>query len=135
LTDIDFVLFDPEAAVEGVWFKFEEDFELKIASSSTKEYDEANALILEKKSALFKEDEKAAFESMQVDLAVDVLVKDWRGLTRKGEPVPFSKEELRKMLSHPGARRVLEFVVRKASSPARFRATALQEARKNSQPV
>ena len=128
---------DVDAERDGVWATFDGDFELRVASSTSREYEDAYARAIEphlhrmRSGTLPKEVE----EQVDREVTARYLVRDWRGLTRDGAPVPCTPDEAVALLARPGMYRLLRFVRAVAANPARYRAALLEEARKNSPPA
>lgn len=112
--DIAALSIDVQRATQGVWVKYREDVEWLIASTATAEYAAAQSarfdalykLEGDRESAWFK----AAVEEAELDLLCTHVLRGWRGLTDKGQPVEFSPARAREILSRPGAFHVVRFI-------------------------
>jgi hypothetical protein len=127
------LLFDEAAQRDGAWVRFEGDVELRIASSSTREYEEAVRAALEPHLLAQRNGglDADVGRSIDVKLAARLLLRDWRGVTRDGAPLPYTPEIGEELLSRPGAHRLLTFVRRVAAASEHYRARVMEDSRKN----
>jgi hypothetical protein len=131
--DLDDILMDSDAVENGVWVQYDGDFYLRIASASTREFEEAQMRAIEPFTQAVREGvmPKDVEQRIEAELLAKRCVKDWRGLTDKGVPVPYSAERCAAMMLHSGGYRLLRFVRTTAYGAARFRAQQTEAAKGN----
>lgn len=120
-------------SMSGVWCRYEGDFELLIASASTPEFEAQQNAELEPYLQLIREGKLDKEKELEIEARVlsQNCVKDWRGLTSNGQPVPYSPEELARMLTHKGGFRLLKFVRSSAYGLANYRNKLTEAAKGN----
>lgn len=93
---------DEKKELEGAWFPLSKSARVLIARAGNENY----VHVLRKKleasgidlGGTTKEDEQAA-EIVFVDVMANTILLGWEGLTFKGEPLPYSIENARKLLA------------------------------------
>ena len=125
--------FDAELAEAGVWFPFAGGSKLRIARRDNPRYREALRALAKGKERLIQLksiSEGDLHEICMRGLARGVLL-DWEGLTRKGEPLPYSEDNAAMLLIDlPGFREQVESC---ADNAVAFRAEDEEDAEKNSE--
>lgn len=119
---------------EGVWVKLDATTEVKVRYTDTLAFNRATRA----KFAPFRKNLKAVAgdtvvsdeqgEQITVDLLVDEVLLDWRGITEHGKQVPYSKDKAREYLKMKAFRDMVETA---AADIANFRASASEEDAKN----
>ena len=115
---------DVAAERDGVWAEYEDGFEIKIASSATREFRDAIDRALEPYLDLIRQGKLSSDEREKVvrDVGADLLVRDWRGLENDdGTPATYSRQSARELLADPAMHRVWTFVQAVAGSDTRYR--------------
>lgn len=125
--------FDAELAETGVWFDFTDGSRLRIARRDNPRYREALRALAKGKERLIQL--KAISESELHEMRMRALARgvllDWEGLTRDGEPLPYSEANVVALLTD-----LPEFCVQVESCAedlVAFRREAEQDAEKNSE--
>jgi hypothetical protein len=106
---------DKEASVEGVWIDLEEygyDVEVKVARWNNPKFLNALQRMTDRPGVKQKvEKNKLDFEEQERIMAYCIaryILLDWKGMTRDGEPLPYSPEEgERAMLGLPDFKEVV----------------------------
>ena len=125
--------FDAELAETGVWFPFGGGSKLRIARRDNPRYREALRALSKGKERLIQLksiSEDDLHEMCMRGLARGILL-DWEGLTRKGEPLPYSEDNAVMLLTDlPGFREQVESC---SEDIVVFRTEDEEDAEKNSE--
>ena len=125
--------FDAELAETGVWFGFTGGSKLRIARRDNPRYLEALRALAKGKERLIQLKAISGsdlHEMLMRALARGVLL-DWEGLTRSGEPLPYSEDNAVALLTDlPEFREQVESC---AENVVAFRREAEEDAEKNSE--
>lgn len=93
---------DEKLEIEGAWFPLSKTAKVLVARSGNENYIEALRRKLDASgidlTSKAKEDEAAA-EAVFIDVMAETLLLGWQGITRQGEPVPYSKDAARAYLA------------------------------------
>ena len=102
---------DAKAELEGAWFPLSKTAKVLVARTGNENYIatlrrklEASGIDL---AGTTKEDEAAA-EAVFIDVIATTLLLDWQGLDFKGQPLPYSTENARKLLAIKDFRKKIE---------------------------
>jgi hypothetical protein len=127
------ILLDAKTSVEGVWLSYEADFEVCVASSHTKEYDAAQTKIIAPFIPAIREGvmPDGLEDELEMKLLASYCVRDWRGLTSGGVPVPYSAEKCIELFKHPGGFRFMKWVRSVSGNAAKYRAANLSDIKGN----
>jgi hypothetical protein len=99
-----------EGEVEGRWFDLGEGASIKLAGINSPAYQEALQEAIERERDLFRraarpgasEELKRAARKRRAELVRDLmaehLILDWRGITERGQEVPYTKEAAKRIM-------------------------------------
>lgn len=132
--ELDFIKQDLELEQGGVWVSYAgTDFECRIARIGNPDFEsKARELRQQAKIQMLidgKTDEKTAADQLKTLLPIvaDHILLDWRGLTSKGEPVPYSKEKAVELLGRRDLRDWYIWILAVANDAERFRRASTEE--------
>lgn len=122
---------DLKAERDGVWSTYVPGFDLLIASTATREFEDA----LRKAMEPWAEAARAGKLTDEIrdatvrDVYAEHVVRDWRGYDDDaGQPVPYSKAAAAELLKDPAMHRLWSWVQTVAGSEARYRVKAKEKA-------
>jgi hypothetical protein len=118
---------DPTKEAEGVWFDIRgAGFLLKRANNP--EF-RARSFKLARQNRRARRDEAA--DEVTTDLIVNTVLMDWRDVEERGEPLPFSKENAKRVLLQ--YRDLLDEIFERASDIEAYQTDQDEEIAKNSE--
>ena len=125
---------DDDVATKGVWQEFFKGSELLIASAENPSY--RAALAKGGRSNKVKLDGDPTSDTVTLTKKVTAqamaqyLLLDWKGLTKGGEPLPYSRTEAFELLMK--SPQLFDSVQEKANDESLFRGTTIEDAKKPS---
>lgn len=121
---------------EGVWVQLDSETKLKIARSGNKRYRGALARLTAPHKVALRSgkvsDEVA--DAILVEALAEAVLLDWEGMFEGGKPLPYSKEEAKRLLADPSLKDFRDFVVEFANDMENYRVQELEESKANLKP-
>ena len=90
---------DTDAQKGGVWVDFGGDASFKIAALENEDFTAAFRARVEPYTNLGREIPPDEQTEIMIDCMVDHIVIDWKGIFENDEPIPFSKDQCKRVLT------------------------------------
>lgn len=129
---MDLTLFqtDADRSVDGVWCPVDDDTKIKVARLGNKRYQR----VLQREMTPYKRlidkgtvsDDVA--DKILVTAMAEAILLDWEGMTKHGEPFPYSKQNAVDLLLDPNLKDFRDFVTELSQDIELFRQEEIQEA-------
>jgi hypothetical protein len=132
---LDTLMLDLDRATSGEWFHYRDGFEVRIVSTSTLDFSQAERDAIRP----FTEVSRAGklTQEMRRNISLELLARhaivDWRGLTDKeGQVIIYTPERALDLLRDPRLFPFLQWVERVAANDANFAARVIEDSVGNS---
>lgn len=123
---------DEQKEVEGAWIPLSETARIRIARMGNPQYAacvKRLALPFRSGGVLDEDIPDSVWKQITREAAAETILVDWEGVTRDGEPLPYSKEEALKLLT--ARKDFYGLVLTAAQNMDNFRVRAQKQLEKN----
>ena len=102
--DLANIKIDEDRSTNGVWFAIDDTTQILVAREKNPNWTKAVTKLTRKHSirpfSMYSSDDSVN-DKFLVDVLVEGILLDWKGLTENGEEIPFSKSKAREILLDP----------------------------------
>lgn len=121
------IAIDPQAATDGVWETYADTFEVRIARTNNRRYQQMLGEAIAEHGGLRKLTPEES-DAIVVRCMGAAIVTGWRGLfDDEGKEVPYSPERAAAILGDPRYQDFRDWVAMRAADRERYRARSIEE--------